>query len=227
MSDLILNLKEDLKKIDCIKNIECVILFGSAVYNFDCAKDLDIIIVVKKIDHKIKDLFFLFEKYKIKIDFDLFTVEEIRNNLSFYNREFKLEYLAKGIPIIGNNIFIEEYKNINIYSYKNSILVHLIDYLQKIRLSYFGHFDEIEKISYLRKYYFRILKGVLLFYGVGDHTYVNNLKDEDVVLRIQDLGFSINTSINFLNLNDLFDRFQTVGEIIVICMKDLKNNYLN
>jgi len=170
MSEEFLNLKNDIKSLDSNRNIICLLLFGSVLFDSNNAKDFDIIIVVKKVDPGLKELIALFSSRYEKVDFDIFTQKKMIKNLSFYTREFKLEYLAKGLCVYGKNIFIDMWKKVNRYEYKQSLLIRNIEYLQLVRQKYYSSENELVKLAYLKKYFLRISKSVLLYWGIDDHS---------------------------------------------------------
>lgn len=217
-----LNLKNDIKSLTCSKNIVCILLFGSILFDRHNANDFDVIIVVKKVNFGLKELMLLFSSKYEKIDFDIFTSKEITEDLSFYTREFKLEYLSNGLCIYGKNIFINEWKKVNEYKYKQSLLIRNIEYLQLVRQKYYSNENELMKIVYLKKYFLRISKSLLLYWGMDNYASVNKLKSEEVIEKLLNTKI-INKRLHFVQdqtLNYLFDSFEILSGALIKCKKD-------
>ncbi len=174
-------IKKEIKSLEIASNIVCLILYGSVTTNAENPDDLDGIIVVKEITPALDELFYLLKLHFTKLDFNIYSKYEVENNISYFTREFKLEYLAKGLCILGENIFMSIYSLVTEKQYKFSLLVRSIEHLQLVRQKYFfGLKSEEEKYKYLKKYLVRISKNILLFYGKFTHTTVNELTDSQV-----------------------------------------------
>ena len=145
-------------------NIICVLIYGSILNDDYIANDLDAIIVVKKVDSTLKDIFILFSNTFKKLDIHIYSQDEISKGISFYTREFILEYLSKdGICIFGENIFKYEFSKINYFQYRESMLIRAVERLQMVRKKYFLSTDNNdEKIKYINKYFLRLAKNILI-----------------------------------------------------------------
>ena len=65
MNEELLKLEKDLSSLLCKKDLISVIIYGSTIYDSSVANDLDIILVVKKINSNLFELFdLLLKKYK-------------------------------------------------------------------------------------------------------------------------------------------------------------------
>lgn len=199
-----------------------MLVFGSILSDHVKANDFDVIIVVKKIDSNLKKLMkILLRRYK-KIDFDLFTEQEVAKDLSFYTREFKLEYLSKGLCIYGKNIFLKKWEKVTPYQYKQSLLIRNIEYLQLVRQKYFSDESEFGKIAYLKKYFLRIIKSILLYLEKDDHGSVNKLNFEEIVEKLFEVK-AVKKKIkseDFKDIDCLFSNFEILSSALVKCKED-------
>jgi len=144
-------------------------------------------------------------------------------NLSFYTRESKLEYLAKGLCVYGKNIFIDMWKKVNRYEYKQSLLIRNIEYLQLVRQKYYSSESELVKLAYLKKYFLRISKSVLLYWGIDDHSSVNRLNDDEIKEKLSQMKV-INKKLNVARdqtLDHLFKDFEILSIALIKCKKEL------
>ena len=180
-------LKNEIKKLDIYGNLVCILLYGSVASNSQNPDDLDGVVVVKKVNSDIKELFNLLRSYFNKLDFNIYSEYEVKNKISYFTREFKLEYLANGTCLFGENIFKELYSCVTNQEYRLSILTRSIEHLQMARQRYFFVLkNEEDRFKYLYKYFLRISKNILLFYGVCSHTTVNNLTNNELFLKLYD-----------------------------------------
>lgn len=226
MNEELLRLQRDLSSLRCKNELVSVVIYGSTIYASSVANDLDIIIVVKKINSDLCELFdSLFKKYK-NIDFNLYTYQEITNGLSYFTREFKLEYQAEGICLFGENILKNEFNKISEYSYKRSILIRSLEHLQMVRKVYFSQsFDDTYKMKYLEKYFQRISKNILLFNSVGNHASINKLKTKEVVQKLIDEKIIINDLLinDMPNMHEYLELFEVIGEYFIKCKNEFEN----
>lgn len=224
MSEEFLKLKNDIESLLLQDNLVSFLLYGSVLTSRNNAYDLDGIIIVKKVDDSLKSLFKLLEnKYK-KLDFNIYTEDEILSNLSFYTREFKLEYLAKSLCLYGNNILEQEFLKVDNFKYRQSILIRSIEHMQLVRQKYFLSLDpDSVKLVYLKKYLIRICKNILLFKGAYNHTEVNLLEEDEIekVLAEHEILLS---SISLKDLNsaeEYFISIQSLSSVLVKCKEEL------
>ena len=222
MTEEFLQLQKEISSLLYKDNLVSVLVYGSILESKDTTNDLDIIIVVKKVDSSLSDLFSLLS-YKFKnLDFNIYSYEVIFGGLSFYSREFKLEYLAKGLYIYGENILKNELQKVNNYQYKRSILIRSIEHLQIVRQKYFSSsLSDNQKFELLRKYFMRISKNILLFNGVGDHTFMNDLEQNAIFNKLIEIKmFDIFPKIdNNTKLDNLFAQFYILSEALIKCKK--------
>ncbi len=222
MSKEFLKLQKQISLLNNKGNFVSILIYGAMLLDSNKAKDLDIVIVVKKVNAELSNLFNLLEKYK-NLDFNIYTYDEITNNLSYYTREFKLEYLSKGLCIYGKNIFYDEFLKVSDYQYKQSILIRSIEHLQIVRQKYFSNLlSEEKKFLFLEKYFLRISKNILLFKGVEDHTSVNNLSPIDIFKKLVNIKmFDYLPELdNIKNSEQYFSLFSLISEALIICKKD-------
>jgi len=230
MTEKLLQLQKDISSLPCRENLVSVLAYGTTVSNRDIADDLDIVIVARKVDSFLGVLFELLSSGFKNLDFNVYSEEEFSNSLSYYTREFKLEYLAKGFCIYGINIFEQEYKKVNKYSYRQSILIRSIEHLQMVRQKYFSVFLEPDqKLYYLKKYFFRISKNILLFKGICDHSSVNNMTDGEIMGNLFDLGvFSVLPNLEEVKtLEGYFNLFDIISVVLIKCKKEFDSQSLN
>ncbi len=220
-------LKREIKNLKNKDNILSVIIYGSTISNKKKINDFDGIIIVKEINSSLLDLFNLFNaKYK-KLDLNIYSQEELINNISFYTREFKLEYLAKGTCIFGENLLKKEFIKITKPEYRRSLLIRTIEHVQMVRQKFLtSNLDDNQKRAYLEKYFWRISKNLLLFKGEYNHTSVNKLTQKEVLkklytLKLYDRIPKINSQ---LTLNELFDSFVLINKAIIECRKEIIDN---
>lgn len=224
MSEEFLKLKNDIESLLLQHNLVSFLLYGSVLTSRNNAHDLDGIIIVKKVDDSLKSLFKLLEnKYK-KLDFNIYTEDEILSNLSFYTREFKLEYLAKSLCLYGNNILEQEFLKVDNFKYRQSILIRSIEHVQLVRQKYFLSLDpDSVKLVYLKKYLIRICKNILLFKGAYNYTQVNLLEEDEIekVLAEHEILLS---SISLRDLNSVEECFiliQSLSSVLIKCKEEL------
>lgn len=218
------SLKKKIEMLSSVDNIECFLLYGSYAQGSSNPDDLDAIIVVKKIDTNLTDLFTLLNNNFKKLDINIYTKDEVINNVSFFTREFKLEYLAKGVCLIGKNIFIRQYKNISSVQYKQSILIRSIEHLQMVRQKYFfGLKSDVEKRTFMIKYFHRISRNILLFLGDENHTTVNRLSFNDVCKKLISINlFNEIPNLENLSTDELFNKFGALSAVILKLKKDFE-----
>src|SRR3989344_2104068 len=137
MTEKLSEFQREVSSLPGKENTVCVLVYGTMATDSDIANDLDIVIVVKKVDFGLNALFELLSRQSKNLDFNVYSHEEILNDLSYYTREYKLEYLAKGVCIFGTNIFLEEFEKVNKFRYRQSILIRSIEHLQMVRQKYF------------------------------------------------------------------------------------------
>ncbi len=214
------NLKEFKKILEenqhLVDFLSGVYVYGSFLYK-DFSGDLDLIMVMKKYDSKLIKLIEIIQNVYGDVDLDVYTEEEIKTGLPYRSKEFKLEYLAKSKCIMGDpNLFIGLFSDISIADYKNSILVRTVDHIQKVRLKYTdATILRRDKIKFIRKYYFRILKNILLYSDYGNYTTVNDLLEEGIILNINN-KFPDMEIKNILFTNNFEDSVQIFEEMIKI-----------
>lgn len=228
MNEDLLKLQKEILRLPNRDNLVCILIFGSVITNKSAAHDLDIIIVCKNVNNSLISLFELLENQYRNIDFNLYSFEEIKGNISFYTREYKLEYLVKGTCVFGKNIFIDEYLKINNLQYKQSILIRSIEYLQMVRKSYFSKSTNLDhKFYFLKKYLLRILKNILLFKGVDNHNSVNKLDQNELFHKLFKLGgIKIMPKLDRINtLHDYFNLFCIVSDALIKCKIEFDSNF--
>lgn len=224
MSEELLRLKTKILNVCTDDNLVSFVVFGSTALNVENPNDLDAIVVVRKADPTLENLFDMLKESYFKLDINIYTLEEVENNLPFYTREFKLEYVSKGVCLYGNNIFIQEFDTVTDYQYKQSILIRSIEHLQLVRQKYLASdSNDVQKIKYLKKYFLRICKNILLFKGIFDHSSVNELVESEVYKKLVELRLfnkipqlDIEKSSTFL-----FVEFEQISKALVSCKEEI------
>ncbi len=224
MLEEFIELKKDIESLTEKENIISFLLYGSMLTDRNNANDLDGVIIVKKVDGSLKSLFKLLEnKYK-KLDFNIYSEEEVLNNLSYYTREFKLEYLSKALCLYGKNILEDKSLEVSSFSYKQSILIRSIEHLQLVRQKYFlsSVSDDI-KLAYFNKYLIRICKNILLFKGLYSYINVNNLSEREIIIKISEIKhFNIFNSLeNIKSPEDYILLFNILSKILIKLKSEL------
>lgn len=217
-------LKKEIQKIRNIENILSVVLYGSVVSGKRKVNDLDGIIIVNKVDSSVMDFFNLLKSRYKKLDFNIYSQEELTKKVSYYTREFKLEYLAKGLCVYGKNLLKEEFSKISIFEYRQSLLIRSIEHMQMVRQKFFtSDVDDVQKREYIEKYFWRISRNILLFKGGYDHSSVNRLNKKEVLRRLHSLKlYHITPKIDSkTEVNKLFNYFSLISDAIIQCRKDL------
>lgn len=223
MSEELINLKTKISNLPITDNLVCFIVFGSTTISSKNPDDLDAIVVVKRVDSVLENLFSMLKEKYSKLDINIYALEEVENKISFYTREFKLEYLSKGICLYGNNIFIKEFNKVTSYEYKQSILIRSIEHLQLVRQKYLTSASNDEcKVKYLKKYFLRISKNILLFKGIFDHSSVSNLPETEIYRKLVEVKLfdkmpQLNTKVS------LFEEFEQISRALIYCREELNS----
>ena len=160
------------------------------------------------------------------IDFNLYTYQEIINGLSYYTREFKLEYQSEGICLYGVNILKDEFSKITEYKYRKSILIRSLEHLQMVRKVYFTQsFDDTYKTRYCEKYFQRISKNILLFNNIGNHASVNKLKITEVTQKLIEDKIIVNSLLikDKPTMEEYLVLFGIIGEYFIKCKNEFEN----
>jgi hypothetical protein len=106
-------------------------------------------------------------------------------------------------------------------------MIRSIEYIQNVRLKYLTSFlDDSQKIKYMKKYFIRICKGLLLFYDYDTHTSVNKLSDLEVINKVVSLGIleSKPKSFDKINVDDLFNCFKLLDKAVIKSRVDFKKS---
>lgn len=227
----LLDLKRKILLLPHADNLVCFLIFGSILNSEKNVNDFDAIVIVKKVDSTLNELFkLLVRKYK-KLDVNIYAQEEVLNNLSFYTREFKLEYLARGLCLLGKNMLASEYSRVNEYEYKQSMLIRSIKRLQTVRQRYLSaSLTPQEKITYIKKYLLRISRSILILQGLENDLSVNKLQQDEINQRLTEMGV-LDSSLDFRKIrtpDEYFDFFDSViSKALIRCKKDFDLKYKN
>lgn len=229
MKEEFLELKKDIVSLLHKDNIVSILIYGTALNSDTAANDLDIVIVVKNVDVNLKELFALLAKRYASLDFNVYSQSEILGDLSYYTREFKLEYLSKGLCIYGENILKAEFSKVTLFRYKQSILIRSIEHLQSVRQKYYStSTPEDKKLLYLKKYFLRISKNILLFNQVFNHSEVNSIDKTEIFKKLVEIEmFEFSPDIDSITkLDDYFSLFHLIDEALIRCKRRFDINKL-
>lgn len=158
----------DISQLPCASNITCVFFYGSIYKKILKADihDTDMTIVIKDDKVDITPLLVLLQKYFENLDFHIYTDSEIKNGLSFFTREFVLEYITKGLCVYGKNVLHDQYKKVTKNQYVESIFIRSVEYLQMVRKVYYSNSYNFDyKLNYLKKYVIRLARCIILMKG--------------------------------------------------------------
>lgn len=217
------NLKEFKKIIDQNKDLtdflSGIYVYGSFLYK-DFSGDLDLILIMKTYDPKLIKLIEVLQNTYKEIDLDVYTEEEISTKLPYSSKEFRLEYLITARCVLGDpELFINLFSKVEDREYKNSILIRTIDHIQKVRLQYTDTtILKRDKIKFIRKYYFRILKNILLHNNFGSYYEVNDLLEDSIVFTVKS-KFPEDDINNILLINNFEESVQCFEDMIKIVNK--------
>ncbi len=227
----LLDLKRKILLLPHADNLVCFLIFGSILNSEKNVNDFDAVVIVKKVDSTLNELFKLLKRKYKKLDVNIYAQEEVLNNLSFYTREFKLEYLAHGLCLLGKNILASEYSRVSEYEYKQSMLIRSIERLQMVRQKYLSaSLTPQEKIVYVKKYLLRISRSVLILQGLENDLSVNKLQQDEINQRLAETGV-LDSSLNSKKAktpDEYFDFFDSViSKALIKCKKDFDLKYKN
>ncbi len=220
----LLDLRKKILLLPIKNNLVCFLIYGSILTNSGDANDFDAIVIVKKIDSTLNSLFKILSTRYDKLDVNIYTQEEVLNNLSFYTREFKLEYLAEGLCLYGKNILRDEYSKVSEYKYKRSMLIRSIERLQIVRQKYFlTSIGSQNKLDYLKKYFLRISKSILILHGAENNSSVNGLNQNKINKKLFAVGVSdilLNTD-KIKAADEYLKLFNILSKALIKCKKEL------
>lgn len=208
-------------------NIVCLLAYGSILTDPKNASDLDIIIVVDSFNPSLFNLFKLLSEEFEKLDFHIYLQKEIEQNLSFFTREYVLEYLAKGLCLCGENIFKDKFSEVTDIQYKRSMFIRSVEHVQMVRKVFFSgkHSDEY-KLRYLKKYILRLSINILLFNKIMSHSECSKMSLPDVLSIMEKKSY---ISRKYLNseripesLEESFKLFCAISENLFNCRKDFE-----
>lgn len=217
-------LKIEISNLSCKDNICCFLLHGS-ILNQKKYNDADIIIIVKDINKDVSEFFQLVFRYFKNPDFHIYSIDEIENDISFFTRQYVMEYLAQAECIFGFNIFQSKFKKVTDLEYRSSILIRSIEHVQMVRKVYYSNkYDKEYKINYLKKYTIRLAKNILLFKRIYTYNYLSSLSYTQIkrlLIRNKLLEYR-SLRLNSKNsLNNHYNIFCSLGNNLIFCKKHL------
>lgn len=227
----ILDLKKEISLLPSADNLVCFLIYGSILNSGENVNDFDGIVVVKKVDSTLGELFKLLASKYERLDVNVYAYNEIVSNLSFYTREFKLEYLTDGLCIFGENVLADEYSKINEYEYKQSMLIRSIERLQIVRQKYFlTPLPPQEKEAYVKKYLLRISRSILILQGLESGSSANKLQQNEINQKLARMGV-LDSPLDFQKMKTLDERFDffnsVISKALIKCKNDFDSRYGN
>lgn len=224
-------IKNEISLFKCAENICCILLYGSALKktSLEDIKDTDIIIVLDDIKSDITELFdYIFKNFH-DTDFHLYAIAEIEGDLSYFTREYVLEYLSKGVCLYGENIFQNKFKEVTKQQYTESILIRSIEHTQMVRKIYFSEKYNLEyKTYYVKKYIVRLAKNILLYKGIMDYDRLDELTNEEVIRvlinnNLLDKRYDLpwDDHLKQVSIGLYYDLFCEIGTNLLNCRTEL------
>lgn len=220
-------LKKELSSLPSSDNVRCFLLYGSIFKKKKSQiKDTDIIIVLNDISLNTDDLFaFIFKNFP-QPDIHIYSVDEIEHDISFYTREFVLEYLAKAFCLYGENILITKFTSVTNQQYRESLFIRSIEYVQMGRKVYFSEkYDVTYKEYFLKKYSVRLARSILLFKGLARYDALDKLSDDQILKTLQQKNLLqenvYSKGIGLWSLEDCYRVFCGIGMNLIGSKNDL------
>ncbi len=172
----------------------CAIQFGSSVYSPGTCNDIDIALIVNDLELEnflttSKDLFC--KKY----DISLILESEITEDFYFGNHGvYLIEAFKNGILLVGTNIFLERYKQLNESDVEKAVFKRMREYIYILRKSYFREYMDALFLSR----YIKFLKLSLFLDGYFEYQNSMKLDTKDVLFFYKD-----NLNVNLENTSIL------------------------
>lgn len=221
----------DISKFPCASNITCIFLYGSIYKKIHKADihDTDMTIVIKDDKVDITPLLVFLEKYFENLDFHIYTNAEIKNDLSFFTREFVLEYVTKGLCIYGKDILHEQYKKVTKEQYIESIFIRSVEYLQLVRKVYYSNNHSFEyKLAYLKKYATRLARCIILIKGYALWDELERMPPDQIISLLfkkkhLPQEFKIEAKDSKMSLGYYYRLFCYIGNNLHEIRRNLKN----
>lgn len=220
------SLKKDLEALKEETGLECFLVYGSLLQGVEHVNDLDIIVVVNKFT-KTQLIFDSIKKHfpDSKLDFHIYLKDEVEADVSFFTREYVLEYLSNGLCLCGENFFKEKFKEVTPEQYKESMFIRSVEHVQMVRKKIFSQeLDEEQKLKFVRKYLLRLSINILLFSGIASHEKLSSMSLVEVMRTMKDSGFLIEFDehqIRTGSLEEVFGIFCRVSENLIFSRKKI------
>lgn len=220
-------LRKELALLPSSGNIKCFLLYGSIFKKKQAEiKDTDIIIILNDVSANVDDLFTFIYKNFPNPDFHLYSMDEIENDVSFFTREFVLEYLSKAFCLYGENVLIDTFQSVTNQQYKESLFIRSIEYVQMVRKVHYSEKYELSyKQSFQKKYVVRLSRSILLFKGLVSYDELDTLSDDqilDLLIRKNLLLEQVHPGgIESWSFEDCYKVFCKIANTLKDCKKDL------
>lgn len=126
----------------------------------------------------------------------VYKYNEIIQDLSYFKREFILEYLSKGLCLYGTNILKTKFEKITNKQYRESIVIRSAEHLQKVRTLYYNNSVDVEyKRNVIEKYIIRLSRNIIMLNGINTYDKLEMLSNEEVLDILYD-NYLINHRCN-------------------------------
>jgi hypothetical protein len=225
-NDILDNLSRELLKRNSDGNIKCFLVYGSLLVDARNANDADIIVVVEKFTPALSELLAHVLAEFEKVDFHVYLREEVEGDVSFFTREYVLEYLAKGLCLCGENIFKACFSEVTEAQYKESIFIRSVEHVQMTRKVFFSNaYDDGYKIRYIQKYSRRLSINTLLFLQKASYDELSALSYPQVLALMREHKLLQDetdpTGNPQLSLQENFDLFCALSRNLLDCRRSL------
>lgn len=227
----LLDLKRKISLLPHADNLVCFLVFGSILDSEKNVNDFDAIVIVKKVNSTLNELFRLLASRYKQLDVNIYAREEVLNNLSFYTREFKLEYLVQGLCLLGENMLTDVYSRVTEYEYEQSMFIRSVERMQTVRQKCLsGSLTPQKKITYIKKYLLRISRSILILQGSEDNLSANKLQQSEINKKLVEIGI-LDPSLDFKKIktpDEYFNFFNSViSKALIKCRKDFDLRHKN
>jgi len=158
----------------------------------------------------------------------LYLQKEIDTDLSFFTREYVLEYLSKGLCICGKNIFKNKFEKIIETEYQKSILIRSTEHTQMVRKVFFSNIYSNEyKLKYIKKYILRLSVNILLFYKIKPYAELSILPYLEVMRLMKENLFIESEVVKLDSLKESFGVFCIISSNLVGARFKLEDSSLS
>jgi len=220
------NLQRDLEVLKQECRLRCFLVYGSLLQGVERPNDLDVIIVVDAFE-KTQAIFEAISKHfpESKLDFHIYLTEEVETGVSFFTREYVLEYLSKGMCLCGENLFKDKFEQVTLLQYKKSMFIRSVEHVQMVRKTLFSDtLSKERKLIFVRKYLLRLSINVLLFNNISSHEALSSMTLLEVLRLMKEFHFLTDFDEKLLtegSWEEVFNLFSTVSARLPSFLKEI------